>query len=141
MTVCCYDCGLPYQDPGFADLVVAHEVWDKISPTSNEGGLLCPTCMVRAAHKAGLREVYASFESGPFCVSYLPVACEEKRLQTPLSSKWEVVGHTLVMAAIIATVTGAILDSTKLLAVSAGWAFFGATALIVALKLRQRKGD
>jgi hypothetical protein len=62
----CYDCALPYSDDGFADLVVAHEAWAKISPTGHEGGLLCPTCMVRRATKAGLSNVRAIFRSGPF---------------------------------------------------------------------------
>lgn len=59
----CCDCGLPYADPGFADLVVTAEVWGVLSPS---GGLLCPTCMVRAAAKAGLTGIWAEFRSGPF---------------------------------------------------------------------------
>lgn len=62
----CYDCGLPYTDSGFADLVVPHDVWRRISPTGNEGGLLCPTCLVRAASVAGV-QCRAVFRSGPFC--------------------------------------------------------------------------
>ena len=61
----CGDCGLDYNDPGFADLVVPNDVWAQISPTGDEGGLLCPTCMVRAAVKAGTR-TSAVFRSGPF---------------------------------------------------------------------------
>ncbi len=62
----CADCKLPYGDPGFADLVVSPEVWARISPTGNEGGLLCPTCMCRAAALAGMEDVTARFRSGPF---------------------------------------------------------------------------
>lgn len=64
----CYDCGLPYSDDGFADLVVPSDVWAKISPTGHDGGLLCPTCLVRATKRAGFADgaVYASFGSGPF---------------------------------------------------------------------------
>ncbi len=62
----CHGCGLPYDDPGFADLVVSNDVWSQISPTGDEGGLLCPTCMVRAAAKAGLTRTRAIFRSGPF---------------------------------------------------------------------------
>ena len=66
----CYDCGLDYNDSGFADLVVPHDVWNNaISPTGDEGGLLCPTCMVRAAVRSGLNEVRAVFRSGPFAVT------------------------------------------------------------------------
>lgn len=66
MSVGCYDCGLPYDDPGFADLVVPNDVWAAIGPTGHEGGLLCPTCLVRAAVKAGVDRVTAVFRSGPF---------------------------------------------------------------------------
>ncbi|MEE8113260.1 MAG: hypothetical protein V3T23_02785 [Nitrososphaerales archaeon] len=66
----CHDCGLPYDDPGFADLVVAHDVWAKISPTGCEGGLLCPTCMVRACVAQGI-ETEAVFRSGPFFAEQL----------------------------------------------------------------------
>jgi len=62
----CNDCGLDYDDPGFVDLVVSHEIWAEISPTGDEGGLLCPTCMVRAAAKCGLDNIQAVFRSGPF---------------------------------------------------------------------------
>ena len=61
----CYDCGLKYGDPGFADLVVPHDVWRRISPTGDEGGLLCPTCLVRAADREGI-ECRAIFRGGPF---------------------------------------------------------------------------
>lgn len=65
----CYDCGLPYGDPGFVDLVIPDRVWnEQVSPTGNEGGLLCPTCLVRAAAKHGIEGVEATFRSGPFCV-------------------------------------------------------------------------
>lgn len=63
----CYDCGLAYTDPGFPDLVVPHDVWAKISPTGDEGGLLCPSCMCRRAANLGLEKVPAVFRSGPFC--------------------------------------------------------------------------
>lgn len=63
----CADCGLDYGDLGFADLVVSHDIWnDVISPSHDEGGLLCPTCMVRSAAKAGLTDIPAAFKSGPF---------------------------------------------------------------------------
>lgn len=65
----CYDCNLPYGDPGFADLIVPNDVWAKISPTGHEGGLLCPTCIVRRATKAGLQNVRAIFRSGPFSLN------------------------------------------------------------------------
>jgi hypothetical protein len=70
MQVCCFDCGRQYGDEyGFPDLVVSNEVWKKISPTGHEGGLLCPSCMCRRTHAAGLLNVAATFRSGPFCVT------------------------------------------------------------------------
>ena len=62
----CADCKLPYGDPGFADLVVDDYVWKQISPTKDEGGLLCPTCIVRAAARIGIEDPTARFASGPF---------------------------------------------------------------------------
>lgn len=69
---CCIDCGRKYGDEyGFPDLVVPDDVWVKISPTGHEGGLLCPSCMCRRAHDAGLSNIAARFTSGPFA-SYAP---------------------------------------------------------------------
>lgn len=66
----CHDCGREYaHEHGFPDLVVPNEVWKIISPTGDDGGLLCPSCMCKRAHDAGLSEVRAVFRSGPFCVS------------------------------------------------------------------------
>lgn len=67
MQGCCFDCGRRYGDEyGFPDLVVSHEVWSVISPFGDEGGLLCPSCMCRRAHLAGLSGVTVTFTSGPF---------------------------------------------------------------------------
>lgn len=60
----CYDCGLDYGDPGFQDLIVSNDVWRRISPTGDNGGLFCPTCLVRALSKAGIK-TEGAFMSGP----------------------------------------------------------------------------
>jgi len=60
----CYDCLLPYTDPGFADFVVPDDVWAKISPTGDEGGILCATCMFRRMEALGIRSD-GRFRSGP----------------------------------------------------------------------------
>jgi hypothetical protein len=66
MQGCCMDCGRKYGDEfGFPDLVVPCDIWAKISPTGHEGGLLCPSCMCRRAHDAGVKSL-ARFRSGPF---------------------------------------------------------------------------
>jgi len=61
----CHDCGLAYSDAGFQDLVVPNEVWAQISPTGDEGGMLCPTCLARRCAMAGI-ETRAVWRSGPF---------------------------------------------------------------------------
>jgi len=62
----CEDCKRPYGDEhGFPDLVVPLEAWKKISTTGDESGLLCPSCICRRLHDAGLRDVPAAFMSGP----------------------------------------------------------------------------
>jgi len=62
----CHDCDRPYGDEhGFPDLVLPDDVWEKISPTGDEGGLLCPSCICKRLHDLGLRDVKASFRSGP----------------------------------------------------------------------------
>lgn len=67
MKGCCLDCGRKYgNEYGFPDLVVPDEVWKQISPTGDDGGLLCPSCMCRRASDLGLTKVTAVFRSGPF---------------------------------------------------------------------------
>lgn len=68
MQGCCMDCGRKYGDEhGFPDLIIPDEVWKQISPTHDEGGLLCPSCLCRRAFDAGI-ECQAEFHSGPFCI-------------------------------------------------------------------------
>lgn len=60
----CYECGLPYGDEGFPDLIIPLDAWRKISPTGDEGGLLCPNCICRALARAGI-QCPGAFLSGP----------------------------------------------------------------------------
>lgn len=65
-SVGCFDCGRPYGDAnGFPDLIVPNDVWRRISPTFNDGGLLCPSCICKRLFAAGIRDVPGSFFSGP----------------------------------------------------------------------------
>ena len=43
MNCVCADCKTPYDT--FRDMVVPNDIWAKISPFGDEGGLLCPTCI------------------------------------------------------------------------------------------------
>lgn len=67
----CFDCGREYGDEhGFPDLIVPDDVWLRISPKGDFGGLLCPSCICKRAHDAGLTKVEARFMSGPFANFY-----------------------------------------------------------------------
>lgn len=54
MTAECFDCKRPYADAGFADLIIPNDAWRRISPTGNEGGLLCPSCIVARLSISGI---------------------------------------------------------------------------------------
>jgi len=61
----CFDCGRRYGDEyGFPDLVIPHDVWMIISPSGDEGGLLCSSCICRRLHEAGIT-TEGRFTSGP----------------------------------------------------------------------------
>lgn len=63
----CHDCERPYGDEhGFPDLVVPSDVWARISPTGNAGGLLCPSCICKRLHDFRIN-CEATFTSGPLC--------------------------------------------------------------------------
>jgi len=48
----CYDCGMKYEN--FQDMIVPHDIWEKISPTYWQcTGLLCPTCMANRLEYIG----------------------------------------------------------------------------------------
>jgi hypothetical protein len=65
MSAVCFDCGRPYGDEhGFPDLVIPSYIWRRISPSGDEGGLLCPSCICGRLHHAGIREVAGAFMSG-----------------------------------------------------------------------------
>ena len=43
----CYDCGLNYGDPGWIEAIIPDKIWYDITPTSDQGGILCITCITR----------------------------------------------------------------------------------------------
>lgn len=61
----CDDCGLPYGSAGFPDLIITKDAWHLISPTGDDGGLLCPCCICKRLEEAGMRDVEGAFMSGP----------------------------------------------------------------------------
>ena len=63
----CADCGKKYGDEfGFPDLIIDDDAWLQISPRGSEGGLLCPSCICRRLHAAGIK-CQGRFTSGPLC--------------------------------------------------------------------------
>lgn len=61
----CFDCKRAYGDEhGFPDLIIPFWAWERISPTGSDAGLLCPSCICKRLHDAGISCVGA-FMSGP----------------------------------------------------------------------------
>jgi len=68
----CADCGRRYGDAfGFPDLIIPDDAWKAISPRGDEGGLLCPSCICRRLHEAGIKTT-GRFTSGPLCDDHSP---------------------------------------------------------------------
>ena len=53
----CYDCDLDYEDPGWIEAIIPDKVWNEISPTGDQGGLLCITCISRRLRKKGYKKI------------------------------------------------------------------------------------
>lgn len=71
MELACYDCGALYGDPAWIEAVVPHDVWNAhISPTGDDGGILCIACMARRAVAAGLESVPVRLTAGPFVTTH-----------------------------------------------------------------------
>jgi hypothetical protein len=63
MAVVCTDCGAPYGEDGWCDVVVPDFIWEVIAP---EGGVLCFRCMTKRIEGAGLEKVPVNITSGPY---------------------------------------------------------------------------
>lgn len=64
VTVGCHDCNRPYSEPGFPDFIIPFWAWKQITPTEDDGGLLCPSCIVARLEIAGIK-CEGAFMSGP----------------------------------------------------------------------------
>ena len=53
----CHDCGLVYGGEHWIETSLPNDVWARISPTGDEGGLLCIACISARCKKAGLDDV------------------------------------------------------------------------------------
>jgi hypothetical protein len=64
-SACCYDCLRPYGgEHGFPDLVISDAAWRAISPTGDQYGTLCPSCICNRLAEAGI-ETVGAFTGGP----------------------------------------------------------------------------
>lgn len=65
VTAACHDCERPYgHEHGFPDLIIPLSTWERISPSKDDGGLLCPSCICARLHKEGIK-CSGAFMSGP----------------------------------------------------------------------------
>lgn len=61
----CEDCDRPYgEEHGFPDLIIPFDAWKRISPSGDEAGLLCPSCICQRLYKAGIK-CSGAFVPGP----------------------------------------------------------------------------
>lgn len=60
----CYDCKRAYGSGGFPDLIIPLSAWERISPTGDDGGLLCPSCICSRLSIEGIT-CEGAFMSGP----------------------------------------------------------------------------
>lgn len=61
----CHDCQRPYgNENGFPDFIIPYWAWRRISPSGDINGLLCPSCICKRLHDAGIT-CEGAFMSGP----------------------------------------------------------------------------
>lgn len=65
----CEDCGRPYSDPGFCDLVVPNAVFAQISDSGDENGLFCPSCLLARLARKGIA-CEGALRSGPVATDH-----------------------------------------------------------------------
>lgn len=66
MRAACEDCDREYgNEHGFPDLIIPLDAWKRISTNGDESGLLCPSCICKRLHAAGISGVEGAFMSGP----------------------------------------------------------------------------
>lgn len=60
----CEDCGRAYGSAGFPDLIIPNWAWRQISPSGDNGGLLCPSCLIARLAISGI-SCEGALMSGP----------------------------------------------------------------------------
>ena len=85
----CARCKCPYGSYGFHDMIVSDDIWKQISPSYDDGGLLCPTGILAAMNDLGLKNVPVYFASGPAIISPTAEADNYCRLWVEAKGKLE----------------------------------------------------
>lgn len=81
MSAVCEDCSRPYgHQHGFPDLIIPLWAWEQISTTKDEGGLLCPSCICKRLHDAGV-SCEGAFMSGPIETTSRPTMYALRRVE------------------------------------------------------------
>ncbi len=57
----CDDCGLEYDSDAWIEAIIPDKVWCDISPTGDEGGILCISCIARRL----MEKEYANYTEIP----------------------------------------------------------------------------
>lgn len=63
--ISCHDCGKAYGIKSWIEAIVPNDVWAKISPSHDEGGILCIGCMAIRCARLGLEAVPVALGAGP----------------------------------------------------------------------------
>lgn len=65
MSTSCQGCHRAYGDEhGFPDFIIPYDAWRQISPTKDDGGMLCPSCICQRLQEKGIC-CEGAFMSGP----------------------------------------------------------------------------
>lgn len=96
----CYDCGLTYGGAGWIEAVVPNDIWARISPTGDEGGLLCINCIASRCASLGLEGVPVMLAAGPLrFVEYRTCEMEAEKNAVELPSQFDrTTAHILEIA-------------------------------------------
>lgn len=88
--VVCFDCGAEYGNPAWVEAVVADHIWNKyLSPTGDEGGILCIGCMAGRAARAGLSDVRVRLTAGPFTTKQVAARVSMPNWRSPVAIAME----------------------------------------------------
>ena len=101
----CDDCKRPYGDEyGFPDLVIPDDVWQRISSTSSEGGLLCPSCICKRLHDAQIN-CSSRFTSGPLAKPTRAKVMPLLNMQSRVEAMCYLVGSVLFVVGTVLIIT------------------------------------